>query len=190
MSAVRSVAIQFRGSPDVLPGHQDRALRVVDHVVSDAACQQSRGLPLRPAPPVRAGLRSPGVEFPDVQDQDFRPVAGSKLGLCLLGPAGRRRAVHREQDSLEHAASSDASLGMDTYECDPSCDLAVTTGGYRQIGRRVADLELPTIVVQEGGYYAPHLGENVREWLQGFLRHPPTHIPNHSNKSGQFAAAH
>lgn len=59
------------------------------------------------------------------------------------------------------------SLGIDTYGRDPICDLALTTAAYHETGRRVAALGLTTIVLQEGGYFVPHLGENVRNWLRG-----------------------
>jgi len=59
------------------------------------------------------------------------------------------------------------SLGLDTYGRDPICDLALTTPVYQEVGRRVAALGRTTIVLQEGGYFLPHLGENARWWLRG-----------------------
>jgi acetoin utilization deacetylase AcuC-like enzyme len=59
------------------------------------------------------------------------------------------------------------SLGIDTYERDPICDLALTTEAYRESGRRVAALGRRVVVLQEGGYFVPDLGENVRQWLRG-----------------------
>ena len=59
------------------------------------------------------------------------------------------------------------SLGIDTYGRDPICDLALTTEAYHEVGRRAAALGRTTIVLQEGGYFVPHLGENVRNWLLG-----------------------
>jgi acetoin utilization deacetylase AcuC-like enzyme len=60
------------------------------------------------------------------------------------------------------------SLGIDTYERDPICDLALTTEAYEEMGRRVAALGRRVVVLQEGGYFVPALGENVRRWLRGF----------------------
>jgi acetoin utilization deacetylase AcuC-like enzyme len=57
------------------------------------------------------------------------------------------------------------SLGMDTYGQDPLGDFSLTTPVYRETGRRVAGALGPLVVLQEGGYYLPHLGENVRQWL-------------------------
>jgi acetoin utilization deacetylase AcuC-like enzyme len=59
------------------------------------------------------------------------------------------------------------SLGIDTYRLDPICDLALSTPAYHEAGRRLAALGRRAVVVQEGGYHVPHLGENVRNWLRG-----------------------
>jgi acetoin utilization deacetylase AcuC-like enzyme len=59
------------------------------------------------------------------------------------------------------------SLGIDTYCHDPLGDFALTTPVYRECGRRVAAASGRTVVLQEGGYYLPDLGENVREFLLG-----------------------
>ena len=59
------------------------------------------------------------------------------------------------------------SLGIDTYGLDPICDFALTTPVYGEVGRRVAATGARLVVLQEGGYHLPHLGENVRRWLRG-----------------------
>jgi acetoin utilization deacetylase AcuC-like enzyme len=59
------------------------------------------------------------------------------------------------------------SLGIDTYGRDPICDLALTTEAYHEAGRRVAALSRRVVVLQEGGYFVPHLGRNVCGWLRG-----------------------
>jgi len=59
------------------------------------------------------------------------------------------------------------SLGIDTYGLDPLCDFALTTPAYHEAGRRVAATGARLVVLQEGGYHLPHLGENVRQWLRG-----------------------
>ena len=59
------------------------------------------------------------------------------------------------------------SLGIDTYGRDPICDLALTIEAYHEAGKRVAALGRRTAVLQEGGYFVPHLGQNVRNWLLG-----------------------
>ena len=59
------------------------------------------------------------------------------------------------------------SLGLDTYGQDPIADFALTSSAYWEIGRRVASLGRRLVIIQEGGYFVPHLGENVRQWLRG-----------------------
>ena len=59
------------------------------------------------------------------------------------------------------------SLGVDTYWNDPISDLALTTDGYERCGRLVAELALPTVVLQEGGYDLEAIGPNVQRWLWG-----------------------
>ena len=59
------------------------------------------------------------------------------------------------------------SLGFDTYEHDPIGTFALTTGVYHEVGRRVAGLGRRLVVLQEGGYHRPSLGENARAWLRG-----------------------
>jgi acetoin utilization deacetylase AcuC-like enzyme len=60
------------------------------------------------------------------------------------------------------------SAGFDTFGGDPIADFALSTAAYPQIGRRIAALSLPTLIVQEGGYAIDALGENVVEFLRGF----------------------
>jgi acetoin utilization deacetylase AcuC-like enzyme len=100
------------------------------------------------------------------------PGLGTNLNIPL--PAGCDAALYEE--GLNRALDAIArfrpgtlvvSLGIDTYSLDPICDFALTTPAYHRIGARVARLDLPTIVIQEGGYFVPHLGENVRQWLRG-----------------------
>jgi acetoin utilization deacetylase AcuC-like enzyme len=59
------------------------------------------------------------------------------------------------------------SLGQDTYVHDPLGDFALTTSVYTECGRRVAAAASRLVVLQEGGYYLPDLGDNVREFLLG-----------------------
>jgi acetoin utilization deacetylase AcuC-like enzyme len=59
------------------------------------------------------------------------------------------------------------SLGLDTFFTDPISDLALTTEGVERCGSAVAELGLPTVVLQEGGYDVDALGENARRWLVG-----------------------
>jgi len=53
------------------------------------------------------------------------------------------------------------ALGLDAYEGDPLRGLAITTPGFARIGRRIGEIGLPTVLVQEGGYLSDELGDNA-----------------------------
>ena len=59
------------------------------------------------------------------------------------------------------------SLGFDTFHLDPIGDLALSTAGYHEMGRRVAALGRRLVILQEGGYHLGALGDNARAWLRG-----------------------
>jgi acetoin utilization deacetylase AcuC-like enzyme len=80
--------------------------------------------------------------------------------LAALAPAMERIAA-------VGGSSLVVSLGLDTYRDDPICDFALTTAVYAEIGRRVAASGRRLIILQEGGYFVPNLGENVVAWLRG-----------------------
>ncbi len=60
------------------------------------------------------------------------------------------------------------ALGLDAYHGDPFGGLAVTTPGFARIAEAAAGLGLPTIIVQEGGYLCPELGDNLASFLGAF----------------------
>ena len=60
------------------------------------------------------------------------------------------------------------SAGMDIYADDPLGTIRVTTEGIGEIGRRIAALALPTVIVMEGGYNNDVLGRNVVSFLENF----------------------
>lgn len=59
------------------------------------------------------------------------------------------------------------AAGFDTYHKDPVGKFNLYTPDYAEIGGRLGALGLPTVVVQEGGYYTPDLGLNARTFLHG-----------------------
>ena len=103
---------------------------------------------------------------------------GANLNLPLPLGCSNEEYLASLDRGLEAIAASKGSalivsLGIDTYARDPICDLELTTEAYHEAGRRVAGLGRRTIVVQEGGYFVPHLGENVRNWLRGLEGREP-----------------
>jgi acetoin utilization deacetylase AcuC-like enzyme len=64
------------------------------------------------------------------------------------------------------------SLGVDAALTDPESPLRVTRGGFASTGRVLATLDLPTVLVQEGGYDVPSLGDLVTSVLSAFPPFP------------------
>jgi len=62
------------------------------------------------------------------------------------------------------------SAGFDTYEKDPIGGFKLTIPFYKTIGREIAKLRLPTLIIQEGGYAANALGKMVYTFLGGLDR--------------------
>jgi acetoin utilization deacetylase AcuC-like enzyme len=59
------------------------------------------------------------------------------------------------------------ALGVDAAAADPESPLVVTEDGYREAGRILGGLGLPTVVVQEGGYDLATIGSLVVAALEG-----------------------
>jgi acetoin utilization deacetylase AcuC-like enzyme len=97
---------------------------------------------------------------------------GANLNIPLpagLDDEGYLAALDRglERIAREPGSIVVVSLGFDTYEQDPIGDFAVTTAAYHEVGRRVAVLGRRMVILQEGGYHVPTLGQNARTWLRG-----------------------
>ena len=110
------------------------------------------------------------------------PGAGANLNLPM--PAGTTNEMYL--DALDRALGAVGatpgsvvvvSLGFDTYGHDPIGDFALTTDVYHEVGRRVAALGRRTVILQEGGYHRPSLGENARAWLRGAEGRPYDPLP-------------
>lgn len=117
----------------------------------------------------------PREEFPYFSGFADETGTGPGVGATLNVPLPKGTTDAEYLDALDVAleaisrfapAMTVVSLGMDTYVHDPLGAFGLTTGGYRACGRRMSGLS-PMIVLQEGGYYLPDLGANVREFLLG-----------------------
>jgi acetoin utilization deacetylase AcuC-like enzyme len=60
------------------------------------------------------------------------------------------------------------ALGVDAAGGDPESPLEVSAAGYTEAGRTLAELDLPTVIVQEGGYDLATIGDLVASFLEGF----------------------
>jgi acetoin utilization deacetylase AcuC-like enzyme len=60
------------------------------------------------------------------------------------------------------------ALGLDAHEADPLKGGTVTQGGLARMAGEIASLDLPTVIVQEGGYLTEHLADNLAMFLSAF----------------------
>jgi acetoin utilization deacetylase AcuC-like enzyme len=98
---------------------------------------------------------------------------GANLNLPLPRGTGDDGFLAALDSALERISLFGAdvlvvALGLDAYEGDPFAGLAITTGGFGRIAARCAALDLPTLLVQEGGYLCPQLGDNLEAFLSPF----------------------
>jgi acetoin utilization deacetylase AcuC-like enzyme len=103
--------------------------------------------------------------------------AGAGAGYNLNLPIPRGTAddgfINALAEGLERVSMFDpdvliVALGLDAFEGDPFGGLSVTTSGFGRIGEACAKLDLPTLIVQEGGYLCPELGDNLRSFVSAF----------------------
>jgi acetoin utilization deacetylase AcuC-like enzyme len=83
------------------------------------------------------------------------------------GDDGWLAAVREATAFASGARALVVALGVDAAAGDPESPLEVTADGYREAGRILGGLALPTVVVQEGGYDLATIGPLVVETLAG-----------------------
>jgi acetoin utilization deacetylase AcuC-like enzyme len=108
--------------------------------------------------------------------------AGQNVNLPLPAGTGNPAYLATVDRALEAIAAVPGSivvvsLGFDTYGLDPIGSFALTTDAYHEIGRRTAALGRRLVILQEGGYHRPSLGENARAWLRGAEGRPFDPLP-------------
>jgi acetoin utilization deacetylase AcuC-like enzyme len=109
--------------------------------------------------------------------------AGENLNITLRAGATNADYLVAVDRALEAIAAVPGSvvvvsLGFDTYGLDPIGDFALTTDVYHEVGRRTAALGRHLVILQEGGYHRPSLGENARAWLRGSEGRPFDPLPS------------
>jgi acetoin utilization deacetylase AcuC-like enzyme len=86
------------------------------------------------------------------------------------GDDGWLEAVRTAAGFAANARALVVALGVDAAAGDPESPLEVSASGYREAGRILGGLDVPTVVVQEGGYDLDTIGALVVETLTGFAR--------------------
>ena len=96
--------------------------------------------------------------------------AGSNRNLPLAPGSGDEAWLDAIGELAAWASRTSAlvvSLGVDAAAGDPESPLQASATGYREAGRILGGLGVPTVVVQEGGYDLAAIGPLVRETLLG-----------------------
>jgi len=96
--------------------------------------------------------------------------AGSNRNLPLAPGSGDEvwlNAIGELASWASQASALVVSLGVDAAAGDPESPLQASATGYREAGRILGGLGVPTVVVQEGGYDLAAIGPLVRETLLG-----------------------
>ena len=119
----------------------------------------------------------PNVEYPHFWGYASETGAGPGTGFHRNFPLEKGTDNALYLSALEEAltlirrfepAYLVVSAGMDIYADDPLGTIKVTTEGIGKIGKRIASLGLPTLVVMEGGYANEMLGTNILRFLGEF----------------------
>ena len=119
----------------------------------------------------------PLTEYPFFLGHADERGAGAGEGFNLNLPLPRGTGFGAWRAALQHAIAAVQSfgaqalvvaLGVDTFEGDPISGFSLKSGDYLQIGRDIAALGLPTVIVFEGGYAVAEVGINVVNVLEGF----------------------
>ncbi|WP_306049344.1 histone deacetylase family protein [Oceaniradius stylonematis] len=98
---------------------------------------------------------------------------GWNMNLPLPHGSGDEKVVGAVQRLCARARELDCqvivvALGLDAFELDPMGKFRVTTPAFEDMARAFQHCEMPVLLVQEGGYDGPHLGENLRSFLRPF----------------------
>ncbi|RPJ28971.1 MAG: histone deacetylase family protein [Chloroflexi bacterium] len=120
----------------------------------------------------------PNFEYPYYAGYANETGAGAGLGFHKNFPLEKSTGDARYLSALEEALSLIRkfapkvlviSAGMDIYTDDPLGTINVTTAGIAEIGRRISALDLPAVIVMEGGYNNEALGRNIVVFLSEFI---------------------
>lgn len=119
----------------------------------------------------------PDYEFPFFLGRAGETGRGAGEGATLNLPLARGTDWSGYAAALEQACRAIAkfgaqalvvSWGFDTFEGDPLSTFQISRDDFARMGERIAGLDLPTVIVLEGGYATASLGENVLAGLAGF----------------------
>lgn len=118
----------------------------------------------------------PGMDFPFYWGRPLEKTnAGTPAAINLPLPPGtiEKDYMVTLNQALESVGRFGpdfllVSFGTDTYKVDPMGLFQLETGSYSLMGKAVAALSLPTLIIQEGGYNTGEIGTCVTNFLKEF----------------------
>lgn len=114
----------------------------------------------------------PHVKFPFFSGFETNPYVSNHNFPLPLGTTNEAydRTLQLALEAIRQHGSTHlvVCFGADTHESDPIGGFRLTTDYYIEMARQIQALQLPTVIVQEGGYNTSALGENVVAFLRGF----------------------
>ena len=119
----------------------------------------------------------PAQFYPHFVGYDTETGSGAGLGANLNVPlpqgTGDDAYLSRLEALLERVVQDApevlvVALGLDASGQDPLAFFDISSAGFERIGAALGALNLPTLLVQEGGYLSPCLGANLQAVLRGF----------------------
>lgn len=134
-----------------------------------------------PAVPYASLHADPDVEYPYYTGRAEETGSGHGAGTTRNTPlplgtgdgpflaAAREAAGWLAERGIEVLV---VSLGLDAFEGDPVGRFALTEGCFRRLGETVREIDVPAVVVQEGGYAVEALGRLAAAFLGGLEGQP------------------
>jgi len=120
---------------------------------------------------------NPSIEYPFFLGFRDEPGTGPGTGFNHNYPLafGTDWGTYGEalDDAIGHMkkfapAAIVVALGLDTFAGDPTTYFDILAEDYIAMGQRIAHLNVPTLVVLEGGYAVDAIGNNTGNFLEGF----------------------
>lgn len=100
---------------------------------------------------------------------------GQGANLNLVLPMGATESEYQARLDQAYTAIQTwrpealvVSFGADTHQADPIGSFKLSTPYYQTMAETINSLNVPTVIIQEGGYNTDTLGEIVATFLEGF----------------------
>ena len=124
----------------------------------------------------------PSFAYPYFSGHETERGEGEGEGYNINLPLPEHRNGAEYRDALTKALRKIANfkpdflvvaLGLDTGRGDPTGSWTLNAEDFEANGRMIAELKVPTLVVQEGGYRTRTLGINARRFFAGLVNDTP-----------------